>query len=629
MTRWIDIAGWTLVHFAWQGALLGLLALTALRLLHGRSPQARYAAACIALAVMCAAPVATALALSADAGARARMLAASLPQAWGAPWLPGPPARPPFTTPVEARQLSAPQVASLDQAGAARPLPAAPRWLPLLVAAWVAGVASLGLRLAAGWWRIGRIRRASLAGPPSRWAEAAARVAASLGVQRVVRVVDSAVVDTPAVLGGLRPLILLPIAALANLSPAQIDAILAHELAHIRRHDFLVNVLQTLAETLLFYHPAVWWLSERIRSEREHCCDLVAVSVCGDAVSYAEALTELESWRTADPAFALAATGGSLIERIRRLLGVAPDAAPRSLGAGTIAAAAVLLVVSSGAAHYLRAAQPGALQNARPPAAQAAGERDPVAWRMVFNHQRSELNVIGYTGRDLIRYAYQIPKARVIGGPAWIDDETFRLVVNLDAPPAAHEMEGIIRRVLEERFDLRTHVETRDFPAYALTMARPDRVAGPNLRVSTIDCFDLQAWIDAGQPPRDVRRGAQRQPVCGEESWDSTIARTSFVAITMPQFASEMRGYSRLAQSGDAGRVDVLDRTGLPGRYDIDLHAFLPTAALMAHYPMFRYLFEPLGIPSMPRALEQQLGLRLEETTAPYEVIVIDHAERP
>src|SRR6185369_15813547 len=120
----------------------------------------------------------------------------------------------------------------------------------------------------------------------------------------------------PAAIGWLRPIILLPIAAFANLTPAQADAILAHELMHIRRHDYLVNVAQTLAETFLFFHPGVWWLSGQIRAEREHCCDDGAVGVCGDPVDYATALAELEAGRSGGPAWALAATSGSLSGRV-------------------------------------------------------------------------------------------------------------------------------------------------------------------------------------------------------------------------------------------------------------------------------------------------------------------------
>src|SRR6185295_12499034 len=123
------------------------------------------------------------------------------------------------------------------------------------------------------------------------------------------------------VIGWLRPVILVPAAAIAGLSPEQLEAVLVHELAHILRYDHLVNAAQTLVETLLFYHPCVWWTSARIRHERELCCDDLAVASCGDAVCYARALTRLERMRITTPAIALAGTGGPLAYRIRRLLG--------------------------------------------------------------------------------------------------------------------------------------------------------------------------------------------------------------------------------------------------------------------------------------------------------------------
>ena len=125
----------------------------------------------------------------------------------------------------------------------------------------------------------------------------------------------------PAVIGWLRPVILLPASCLIGLTPGQLESILAHELAHIRRHDYLINLLQNVVETLLFYHPAVWWVSRRIRAEREHCCDDLAVKTCGDAAAYARALATLEELRPAPAPFALAAAGAPLLERIRRLAG--------------------------------------------------------------------------------------------------------------------------------------------------------------------------------------------------------------------------------------------------------------------------------------------------------------------
>src|SRR5262249_55483729 len=144
------------------------------------------------------------------------------------------------------------------------------------------------------------------------------RLAARLRVRMPVKLVESALVEVPTVIGWLKPMILLPAAALAGLDPRQLEALLAHELAHVRRHDYLVNLLQTAIETLLFYPPAVWWLSRRIREERELCCDDLAITVCGDGMVYARALATMEELRSA-PALTLAADGGSLLARIRRI----------------------------------------------------------------------------------------------------------------------------------------------------------------------------------------------------------------------------------------------------------------------------------------------------------------------
>jgi hypothetical protein len=176
------------------------------------------------------------------------------------------------------------------------------------------------------------------------------RIASALRLRRSVHVVDSDLVGTPIVLGWLRPVVLLPIAAFAHLTPAQIEAILAHELAHVRRHDYFVNLLQTVAETLLFYHPAVWRVSARIRAEREHCCDDMAVVLCGDALSYATALAAIERarisliGRTEQGGFALAATGGFLLDRIRRVLHVPVDS-ERSSSSAVLTTVIVLLLI--------------------------------------------------------------------------------------------------------------------------------------------------------------------------------------------------------------------------------------------------------------------------------------------
>ena len=151
--------------------------------------------------------------------------------------------------------------------------------------------------------------------------DAAARVIAErLRIRRAVAILESRAVVVPTLVGWVKPVVLLPAAALAGLSPEQLQAILAHELAHVRRHDYLVNLLQSMVETLLFYHPATWWVSAQVRAEREHCCDDLAVEVCGDRLVYVSALAELTTL-AGHRGFALAATDGSLLGRVRRILG--------------------------------------------------------------------------------------------------------------------------------------------------------------------------------------------------------------------------------------------------------------------------------------------------------------------
>src|SRR5260370_819364 len=141
-----------------------------------------------------------------------------------------------------------------------------------------------------------------------------------MGLDRVIQYCECHRLDAPAVLGWFRPVVLLPVRALTGLTEEQIEAVIAHELAHIRRLDCFVNLFQIATETLLFYHPAVWWVSQRIRAERENCCDDEAISICGDAVNYARALTLMEEWRTA-PALMMAANRSPLAQRVVRLLG--------------------------------------------------------------------------------------------------------------------------------------------------------------------------------------------------------------------------------------------------------------------------------------------------------------------
>jgi len=326
--------GWALVDSLWQDALAaaGLAALLAL--LPVRAARIRYALATLTLGLMLALPLASAVRLSGTSPWTDDVVTTTSPVTPGPTSGPDPQAAP--AAPTAAAPVAARIRAALEPA------------LPWVVLVWFGGVVVLSLRLASGWLVTRQLGRVGTASVPDSCREAVARLAARLRISRPVRVLQSAVVQVPAVMGWLRPVILLPASALTGLTPLQLDALLAHELAHVRRYDYLVNLVQSVIETLLFYHPAVWWVSQQVREEREHCCDDLAVAVCGDAHFYATALVGMEQLRGTPPAFALAATGpgGALMGRIRRLVApVQVEIFPRWM-AGVIA---VTLALGGGA----------------------------------------------------------------------------------------------------------------------------------------------------------------------------------------------------------------------------------------------------------------------------------------
>ncbi|HEX8285516.1 MAG TPA: M56 family metallopeptidase [Pyrinomonadaceae bacterium] len=376
--RWLlDAAGWALVHSLWQGALVAgayaCFCATASR----AGANVRYAAGSLALLLLLLLPVATAcVAASAPRGLFAREAPApegawaDLVGAGGRAPLAGkePAARAPQET-----AAAAVSHASNLRGWAERRLTAL---LPWFVCAWLAGVL-LHLSRFAGAWLLVRRLKSSAAPVPERFEELLARVSGRLRVRRAVALCQSALVEVPTVVGHLRPIILIPAGALLGLTPQQLEAVLAHELAHVRRYDYAVNLLQTAAETLLFYHPAARWLSRRVRAEREHACDDAAVEATGDVLLYARALAALEHLRAAHTppaALALAANGGSLMQRIQRLVntGRRPRPSTRRPAAAAAALAAVAILCGALAAHRSHAtslSDPAAAAQASKPAA--------------------------------------------------------------------------------------------------------------------------------------------------------------------------------------------------------------------------------------------------------------------
>ena len=352
--------GWALLHFVWQGTLIGALTALALAALRKGAADVRYVVAAIGLSLMVTLPAVTAIQLWKSATSPSPSI---VTRDASAPVVPASAARPGRAIGDRTVSEAAPSGSRMLDSIRIEP------WLPMLVLTWLTGVVILSLRLMSSWVWVQRIKSHRTSPAADGWDHIAERLCRRLHIARRVRLLESTIVDVPTVIGWMKPVILMPASALAGLNPHQLEAILAHELAHIRRHDYLVNLLQTVVETLLFYHPVVWWLSGRIRAERENCCDDLAVSLCGDPYTYAQALADLEELRTPGRHFAMAASGGSLVQRVHRLLG-APSHAGRAPGwlAGS-ASALVVLGLAAGTATdaFQSAGTPAVRSSVAPP----------------------------------------------------------------------------------------------------------------------------------------------------------------------------------------------------------------------------------------------------------------------
>jgi GWxTD domain-containing protein len=327
--------GWTLAHSLWEGALVALTLAAAVGVLCGS--RARYAAACAAMLALLSGFCVTYRICLAQ-----QRIESGIGQ-------------------VAALRSAPPGLADGPIAVNLAARFRASEYLPWLAPFWIAGVLFFQLRGVAGWVAARGLRRSGVCAAPLFWQERIEHLAVRVRLSRPVTLLESCVADVPVVIGYARPVVLLPLGLLAGLPAEQVESILLHELAHIRRHDYLVNLMQIVVEGLVFYHPAAWWISGVIRAERENCCDDVAVATQGNALVYAAALTALEQNRGAVREGVLAATGGSLVKRVRRLL-VQPEG-PRAALTPVFTAAVLTISLAAAMATWQSTPPP-----VRPPA---------------------------------------------------------------------------------------------------------------------------------------------------------------------------------------------------------------------------------------------------------------------
>jgi len=459
--------------------------------------------------------------------------------------------------------------------------------VPVLIALWAIGFAWLVLRWTFHWRRV----RASV------------RTASSLNLPIGWPVKTSPDFGEPGVFGVVRPVLLLPDGILECLAPPELDAIVAHELCHIRHRDNLVTAIHMAVESLFWFHPLVWWVGARLIDERERACDEDVLQTGGDPQAYAEGILKTCESYLASPLLCVArVTGANLKGRIQAILS-GRIAADLTFAGKVFLAAAGLAALVTPLVCGMISARPARAQSQAAGVNQSAFEVASVKVNKSANGRNSMdrspgggFTATNVTLKMLTKAAYSIQDHQLIGGPGWLDAERYDIVAKAPPHTPDSQLGQMLRTLLADRFKVQAHRETRQMPVYALVLDK----SGPKFK--------------------EVKREAK------DGDGDSRKGRGHLAAQRVP--------ISDLAEilSGELG-FSVLDRTGLTGLYDLKLEwtpdesqprgpgdnlegrASTPTS-------------DRLG-PSLFSALQEQLGLKLEKQIGPVQVLVIDHADRP
>ncbi|HYM25679.1 MAG TPA: M56 family metallopeptidase [Vicinamibacterales bacterium] len=447
----------------------------------------------------------------------------------------------------------------------------------------------------------------------------------------------------PGVFGVLRPVLLWPAAIADHLDTDQIEAILAHEVSHVRRRDNLWAALHMIVEAAFWFHPLVWWIGARLVDERERACDEDVLHIGGRPEVYAETILKACRMYVEAPLACVAGvTGSDLTRRIERIMthgGAEPLSRSRKTVLGMLAFVTIAAPIGAGAVSphqrveraetrvttfALRVSHPLRLQVT--PDGTTAWPQFEVA--SVKPNQGADVKILIQTlpgGRFsatnvpirlLIQYAYGLQPPQLAGGPGWIDTDHFDIVAKGDAD---EDVRLMLRSLLADRFNLGTHIDSRELPVYALVVAAKDGHLGPQLARAAVDC-------DAGDAAGKLRARNAKMAVkpSGEKGCGIHMGAGSMAVngASLSQVANSLTNW--------AGRI-VMDRTGLSGDYDFTLK-WTPDRMPQGFDKKFAAgalaAPDPNG-PSLFTAVREQLGLKLDPQKAPVDVLVIDRAERP
>jgi len=520
--------------------------------------------------------------------------------------------------------------------GPALPAPDGPaeRIASLAPLVWFAGAIAMLSTSFVERRRIAAIVRAGVPVDSGPEVEALRRLERRAGVSRPVAMVVSDAPLEPGVFGIVRPVLMWPASIGAYLNAEQLETILAHEVAHVRRRDNLAAAIQMVVEAIFWFHPLVWWMGARLVEERERACDEDVVGAGGEPAVYAETiLTACRVFLEAPRACVAGVTGSDLAKRIERIMS---DGAMRGLTTWK-----KLLLTAGGVGTLVVPIAAGALTAPRPrvhvpsPSGQTAARFEVAAIKpnksgpgpvRIETLRGGRFTATNVTVRNLIQFAYRLQPFQVVDGPDWINSDRFDIVAKGDESDdgnafAAEQRDGpsrlqlMLQALLAERFKLIVRIEQKEQPMYSLVVARSDGRLGSALQRSAVDCT-----AETDRSAQNIVKGSPAEG--GQVPCGIRMGMGSMVAggATLSQLA---RSLSTLLDR------TVVDRTGLTGPFDATLK-WTPDQSTPGMAEKARYIptIDPNG-PSIFTALQEQLGLKLDATKGQADMLRIISADPP
>jgi len=470
----------------------------------------------------------------------------------------------------------------------------------LLILVWFGGAAAILFRTRVQWRRAARMILSAMPIERGRELDLLRGIEESSGTRAPIPLRCTEEASEPSVFGVFRPILLMPAGLMARLSDDELQAVFMHELAHAMRRDNLFASLHMIVEMFFWFHPLVWWVGKRLVDERERACDEAVLHMGGKSAAYAESIIKVcEACLESPLTCAAGVTGSNLSKRIEAIL---TEPFSRKLSHGRKLLLVVTGIAALAAPIFMGAwSAPSSAQSStapRPKFEVASIKRNVGGTGASFGPAPGgRLVADNNPAMNFITNAYGVPRYLVVGAPDWVTADRYNIEAKAEGSPTEMQMMPMLQSLLEERFSLKTHRETREMPVFILTAPK-----GAKLPPSKVDCvrYDPNA-------PAQARR-ADDKPTCNNLLSGREPVRWSAQNIDMTGVTGALSNVLRRR---------VIDRTGFTGRFDINLE-FTRDVTTDDNAP-----------PSLITVLQDELGLKLESGKAPVEVFVIDHIERP